>query len=80
MPTMVSNLEPIRRVLQESAGPKGGEQAVIRDRVSRQDLAKMVGAGQGAPAHAALSASAYKTGCRARPLAPRNCGKLMGGL
>ena len=34
----------VARALLESAGHKGGEQAVIRDKVSRQDLAKMVGA------------------------------------
>lgn len=34
----------VARALLESAGQRGGEQAVIRDKVSRQDLAKMVGA------------------------------------
>jgi CRP/FNR family cyclic AMP-dependent transcriptional regulator len=34
----------VARALLESAGQNGGEHAVIRDKVSRQDLAKMVGA------------------------------------
>ena len=34
----------VARALLESAGQKGGEQAIIRDKVSRQDLAKTVGA------------------------------------
>ena len=34
----------VARALLESAGQRGGEQAIIRDKVSRQDLAKTVGA------------------------------------